>query len=99
MADFHDKVAFPNLARKAVLASQLDHQQKMKDMFKDERALALRYYKGRAEDDYMSYITKELQDEIPTPSNNITKRIIDRTSLVYMKPPIRSLGEDFAVTK
>jgi len=99
MADFHDAVAFPNLARKAVLASQLDYQQKMKDMFKDERALALRYYKGRAEDDYMSYITKELQDEIPTPSNNITKRIIDRTSLVYNETPIRSLGEDYDMAK
>lgn len=93
--DFHDAVAFPNLAAKAVAMARLDFQQKMKDMFKDERALALKYYRGRAEDDYMSFLTTGLQDQIPTPSNNITKRIVDRTSLVYSEPPIRSLGEDF----
>ena len=93
--DFHDAVAFPNLAAKAVAMARLDYQQKMKDIFKDERALALKYYKGRAEDDYMSYITKNLRDQVPTPSNNVTKRIVDRTSLVYNEQPIRSLGEDY----
>lgn len=99
MLDFHDAVQFPNLAAKAVAMARLDYQQKMKDMFKDERALALRYYKGRAEDDYESYMTSELKEQIPTPSNNITKRIVDRTSLVYIKPPIRSLGEDYDISK
>ena len=99
MAGFYDSVAFPDLAQIAVRRARLDYQQKMKDMFKDERALALRYYKGRAEDDYMDYITKGLRDQIPTPSNNITKRIIDRTSLVYNEPPIRSLGENYDASR
>ena len=93
MPDFYDSVQFPNLAAKAVAMARLDYQQKMKDMFKDERALALRYYKGRAEDDYESYITPDLRDQIPTPSNNMTKRIVDRTSLVYQGRPIRTLGD------
>jgi hypothetical protein len=94
MADFYDAVAFPNLALRVIEMSKLDFQQKAKNGFRDERSLALKYYRGLAEDDYMSFITEDLRAQIPTPSNNITKRIIDRTSLVYMKPPIRSLGKE-----
>ncbi len=93
---------FPHLAKEIVEKSKTDWNNGQKRAWDEERHLAIAYEKGRAEDDYLRFIDKDLRPQIPTPSNNITKRVNDRVSLVYMVPPKRTLGkpeDEFDMTK
>ena len=84
----------PNLAKDVVLRSKVDYQDQQKKLWDAERHLAIAYEKNRAQDDYMRFIDADLREDLPTPSNNITKRVNDRVSLVYMIPPVRQLGDE-----
>ena len=79
----------PNLSELTVLMSRWDINQQRKNKWKSTRYEALDYYNGRTRsyiDDYFS--TSMLKKVVPG-NINITKRVIDRVSLVYMVPPKR----------
>ena len=78
----------PN-ARDLVLSAKHDAEQKIKNKWKIARMDALEYYKGRRLPYTKSYFDSSLFDKVPASNVNVTKRIIDRVSLVYMKPPKR----------
>ena len=82
-----------SMAMEAVFRSKVDWNDAQKKAWDEERHLAIAYEKDRAQDDYMQYVSEKLRKQLPTPSNNITKRVNDRVSLVYMVPPIRTLGD------
>ena len=84
----------PTAGQLAVMMSKMDWQQKEKNRWMMEREEAYNYYKGRTEDYTKRFFTKELAKKIPTPNNNIAKRVIDRVSLVYMVPPIREYSNE-----
>ena len=79
----------PNISELLVLNAKYDASQKRKDMWKSARLDALEYYKGRSLPYTMEYFDLTLFDKVPAANINVTKRIIDRISLVYMKPPKR----------
>lgn len=81
-----------SIASDVVNRSKIDWQDKQKKAWDRERHLAIEYEKDRAQEDYMRYVSDKLQKQLPTPSNNITRRVNDRVSLVYMVPPSRTLG-------
>jgi len=62
------------------------------DWFKDRR-IALDYFNGNTKEYTDRYVKV---DNTPTANFNITKRIIDRISLVYMTPPIRMIDDENA---
>ena len=72
-----------------MLNAKYDAEQKRKDKWKSARVDALEYYKGRSLPYTMNYFDDTLFDKVPAANINVTKRIIDRVSLVYMKPPKR----------
>ena len=79
----------PNISELTVLLSRWDSNQQRKNKWKSTRYEALDYYNGRTRsyiDDYFS--TSMLKKVVPG-NINITKRVIDRVSLVYMVPPKR----------
>ena len=78
----------PN-ARDLVLSAKHDAEQQRKNKWKIARMDALEYYKGRSLPYTKSYFDSTLFDKVPASNVNVTKRIIDRVSLVYMKPPKR----------
>ena len=79
----------PNISELLVLNAKYDASQKRKDKWKSARLDALEYYKGRSLPYTMGYFDSTLFDKVPAANINVTKRIIDRISLVYMKPPKR----------
>ena len=79
----------PNTSELLVLNAKWDTQQKRKNDWKSARIDALEYYKGRSTDYTKDYFDRSLFDKVPCANINVTKRIIDRISLVYMKPPKR----------
>ena len=81
-------------ARDLVLQAKYDASQKRKDRWKQSRLDALEYYKGRSLPYTMNYFDKTLFDKVPSANINVTKRIIDRISLVYMKPPKRIYSKE-----
>ena len=75
--------------------SRVDFQQLMKNAWLKERKKALDYEAGRTKDCTLGHIlSKQAQKEVPIENNNITKRIIDRISLVYMVAPTRTYGKN-----
>ena len=80
----------PNMAELAVLISKFDYKQKVKNKWKEARYEALDYYKGETKEYTSSYFSNSTLRKVVTGNINITKRIIDRISLVYMTPPIRT---------
>ena len=70
-----------------VLNAKYDAGQKRKNQWKKSRLDALEYYKGRSLPYTMDYFDASLFEKVPSANINVTKRIIDRVSLVYMKPP------------
>ena len=72
-----------------VLNAKYDASQKRKNKWKQSRLDALEYYKGRSKGYTINYFDETLFDKVPYANINVTKRIIDRISLVYMKPPKR----------
>ena len=79
----------PNIAKLAVLMSKWDANQQRKNKWKQSRYEALDYYKGNTKEYVKEYFSASMLEKIVVGNINITKRIVDRISLVYMIPPIR----------
>ena len=84
----------PKLSELLVLQSKRDWNQAQKNKWLIDRNTADNYYKGRTEQYTEGYFDPETLVKIATANVNITKRIIDRISLVYMVGPKRSVGND-----
>ena len=78
----------PSTAQLAVEMSKVAWQDQEKKRWMKSRDKAYDYYKGRTDAYTKGYFSDSLVNKIPCTNVNITKRIIDRISLVYMKPPI-----------
>ena len=93
----------PNMAELAVLMSKFDVKQKQKNLWKQSRYEALDYYNGNTSEYVSEYFSASTLNKVVTGNINITKRVIDRISLVYMTPPIRTYTNedvtDFFVDK
>ena len=84
----------PSTAQLAIEMSRIDYQQGEKNRWMKSRDQAYDYYKGRTEGYTKGYFSDSLNKQIPCPNINITKRIIDRISLVYMKSPMREYSNE-----
>ena len=84
----------PNISELLVLNAKYDSKQKMKNAWKTGRLDALEFYKGRSLPYTMNYFDDSLFEKVPAANVNVTKRIIDRVSLVYMKPPKRVYSKE-----
>ena len=87
----------PSTAQLSIEMSRIDYQQGEKNRWMKSRDKAYDYYKGRTESYTKGYFSDSLNKQIPCPNINITKRIIDRISLVYMKSPIRKYSNENVV--
>ena len=74
--------------------SKYDVKQKMKNKWKQDRYKALDYYKGDTISYTSNYFSDSTLNKVVTGNINITRRIIDRISLVYMTPPKRTYTRD-----
>ena len=79
----------PNMGELALLYSKWDVQQQRKNKWKQSRYEALDYYKGITKEYVSKYFSDSTLSKVPIGNVNITKRVIDRISLVYMTPPVR----------
>ena len=79
----------PSTAQLNVEMSKVAWQDQEKKRWMQSRDKAYDYYKGRTEAYTKGYFSESIAKSIVCPNINITKRVIDRISLVYMKPPIR----------
>ena len=87
----------PTTAQLNVEHSKIDWQDKEKKRWLLQRDKAYNYYKGRTEAYTKGFFSPSLNAQIPCPNVNITKRVIDRISLVYMTAPFREYSnEDIA---
>ena len=84
----------PSTAQLAVEMSQVAWQDQEKKRWMQSRDKAYDYYKGRTEAYTKSYVSDSLNEQISCPNVNITKRVIDRISLVYMKAPLREYSNE-----
>ena len=84
----------PSTAQLMVEMSKMEWQDQEKKRWLKSRDKAYDYYKGRTETYTKGYFSDSLNKQIPCPNINITKRIIDRISLVYMKPPLREYSNE-----
>ena len=74
-------------SQQLVELAKIDFQQNEKNLFRDKRQKALDYYNGRTEHHTKKFFN--FTTPIPIANVNVTKRVIDRTSLVYMVEPKR----------
>ena len=92
-----------SVAELTVLMSRWDVSQQRKNKWKQSRYEALDYYNGDTNDYTSKYFSQSTLDKVVSGNINITKRVIDRISLVYMTPPIRTYTNedvtDFFVDK
>ena len=65
--------------------SQFQANQNEKQLFKAKRQKALDYYNGRTAKYTKAFFN--FTHQVPVANVNVTKRVIDRTSLVYMVEP------------
>ena len=79
----------PSTGQLMVEMSKMAWQDQEKKRWLETRDKAYDYYKGRTESYTKGYFSDSLNKQIPCPNINITKRVIDRISLVYMKAPLR----------
>ena len=84
----------PNIGELALLFSKFDIQQQRKNKWKQRRYEALDYYKGMTKDYVHDYFSNSTLSKVPIGNVNITKRVIDRVSLVYMTPPKRTYSNE-----
>ena len=84
----------PSTAQLAVEMSKLAWHDQEKKRWMATREKAYNYYKGRTEEYTKGYFSDNLKKQITCPNSNITKRVIDRISMVYMKPPIREYSNE-----
>jgi len=87
----------PSTAQLMVEMSKVAYQDTEKKRWLHTREKAYNYYKGRTEAYTKGYFSDSLVNQIPCPNINITKRVIDRISLVYMKPPVREYSNEDVV--
>ena len=80
----------PNMGELAVLMSKWDIKQQRKNQWKQERFTALDYYDGDTKEYTSKYFSDSTLSKVVSGNINITKRVIDRISLVYMTPPVRT---------
>ena len=84
----------PNIGQMLLKESQINAQQNAKYQWRKKRLIARDYYNGYTETYTENYFSRNLLTKIPVANVNITKRIIDRISLVYMKPPKREYSNE-----
>ena len=84
----------PSTAQLIVEMSKVAFQDQEKKRWMETRDRAYNYYKGRTEAYTKAYFSDSLNKQIPCPNINITKRVIDRISLVYMKAPLRDYSNE-----
>ena len=84
----------PNIGQMLLKESQINAQQNAKNQWRKKRLIARDYYNGYTETYTENYFSRNLLTKIPVANVNITKRIIDRISLVYMKPPKREYSNE-----
>ncbi len=84
----------PTTAQLAVEMSKVAWQDQDKKRWLQTREKAYNYYKGRTEEYTKNFFSNSLNKQIPCPNINLTKRVIDRISLVYMKAPIREYSNE-----
>jgi len=80
-------------SQKLVELSKIEWQQGQKNIWRSQREKAYNYYRGRTDGYLKAYYKVDkgtpIYDKIPIPTIELTKRVINRVSLVYMNPPIR----------
>ena len=79
----------PKISELVEKQSQWNAQQQAKNKWRTRREMAMDYYNGRTGRYTQKYFADTLSKKIPIANVNITKRIIDRISLVYMVAPKR----------
>ena len=84
----------PNIGELSVLMSKWDINQQRKNKWKQARYTALDYYKGHTKEYVHDYFSESTLSKVPIGNVNITKRIINRISLVYMEAPIRTYTKE-----
>ena len=84
----------PSTSQLMVEMSRADWQDQEKKRWMKTRDKAYDYYKGRTESYTKAYFSDSLNKQIPCPNINITKRVVDRISLVYMKAPFREYSNE-----
>ena len=84
----------PNIGKLLIEKSKFDAQQNEKNLWSERRFVARDYYDGKTSGYTKNYFSDSLTRKIPISNVNITKRIIDRISLVYMKPPKREYSNE-----
>ena len=84
----------PNAGELAVLMSKFDYKQQVKNQWKQARYEALDYYNGDTYDYTADYFSDSTLSKVVAGNVNITKRVIDRISLVYMHPPVRQYTKE-----
>ncbi len=88
----------PNIGKLLVQQSRHNAQQNAKNKWRKMRYIAKDYYAGQTKGYTSKYFSNQLMSKVPIANVNITKRIIDRISLVYMKPPVREYSNELLPT-
>ena len=86
-----------SIAELSVLISRWNVNQQRKNKWKQSRYEALDYYNGKTLDYTSKYFSTSTLSKVVSGNINITKRVIDRISLVYMQPPIRTYTNEDVV--
>ena len=84
----------PNIGKLQVMVSKWNANQQKKNAWKKSRYEAMDYYKGNTIDYTSKYFSKSTLSKVVTGNVNVTKRVIDRVSLVYMSPPVRTYSKE-----
>ena len=84
----------PAIGELSVLMSKWDIKQQRKNKWKQERYEALDYYNGNTLEYTSKYFSTSTLNKVVSGNINISKRVIDRVSLVYMTPPIRTYTKE-----
>lgn len=79
----------PNVGELVVKQSLMEAKNREKTAFRERRQRALDFYNGRSDEYTRKRFSDNLMKAIPVASVNVTKRIVDRISMVYMVQPKR----------
>tara|TARA_Y100001963_G_scaffold160246_1_gene269596 strand:- start:6989 stop:8314 length:1326 start_codon:yes stop_codon:yes gene_type:complete len=79
----------PKISELLLKQSEWDWNQRAKNEWKTRRKDALNYYNGRTDVFTKAIFSDSIAERVPIGNVNITKRIIDRISMVYMVSPKR----------
>ena len=72
----------------------MDAQQNEKNRWRKARLCARDFYSGRTMPYTKKYFSESTMSKVVCANVNITKRVIDRVSLVYMKPPNKEYSNE-----